>query len=210
MKILKNQKFVLTAAILLGVAAVSSSAVAAYVITGGQQSGSADLDPSDIVIENKIANLDVDPTDTDLLFQPLSAVSTGRLQSTGNGDLTAELTLTFDSETKEAIPDLEVTIETKDGTNDAVTKGYIVNPENVPLTLTYNDFGGSTGNYTYTLTLTWSWGAEFGNTDPCTYYNTGGDGHGTDDSTMVSKLNDFKTAVGKTSFTVNIAPKAKA
>ena len=57
MKILKNQKFVLTAAILLGVAAVSSSAVAAYVITGGQQSGSANLDPSDIEIVNNTANI---------------------------------------------------------------------------------------------------------------------------------------------------------
>lgn len=205
MKILKNQKFVLTAAILLGVAAVSSSAVAAYVITGGNQSGSANLDPSDIVIENNTANLDVDPTDTELLFQPLSAVSTGRLQSTGNGDLTAVLTLTFDSQTQEVIPALDVTITTKDGTNDAVAKGYIVNPQNVSLTSA--DFTGDTGSWTKTLTLTWKWGAEFGGKDPCEYYNTG-DGSGTDNSTMLSELEDFKTAVSKTTFTVNIAPKA--
>lgn len=206
MKILKNQKFVLTAAILLGVAAVSSSAVAAYVITGGNQSGSADLDPSDIVIENNTANLNITKTDTTLLFQPESAVSTGRLQSTGSGDLTAVLTLTFDSQTQEVIPDLDVTITTKDGTNDAVTKGYIVNPQNVSLTSA--DFDeGSAKNWTKTLTLTWSWGAEFGETDPCTYYNTGA-GHETEDATMLSELEDFKTAVSKTTFTVSIAPKA--
>lgn len=204
MKILKNQKFVLTAAILLGVAAVSSSAVAAYVITGGNQSGSADLDPSDIVIENKTANLNITKTDATLLFQPESAVSTGKLQSTGNGDLIAELTLTFDSETKEVIPDLEVTIEAGDGTNDAVTKNYIVNPG--PVSLTSADFTGTNRNWTHKLTLTWSWGSMFDNDDPCTYYNTGA-GSSKDNSTMESELNAFKTAVASTTFTVNIAPK---
>lgn len=205
MKILKNQKFVLTAAILLGVAAVSSSAVAAYVITGGNQSGSADLNPSDIVIENKTANLEITETDPNLLFQPKSPVSTGRLQSTGNGDLTAVLTLTFDSQTREVIPALDVTITTKDGTNDAVAKGYIVNPQNV--SLTYSDFKGVAGSWKYTLNLTWSWGAEFGGKDPCTYYNTG-DGSATENATMLTELEDFKTAVSNTTFTVSIAPKA--
>ena len=205
MKILKNQKFVLTAAILLGVAAVSSSAVAAYVITGGQQSGSADLDPSDIDIVNNTANLEVNAKDSTLLFQPETAVSSGRLQSTGNGDLTAVITLTFDSETKEVIPALDVTIEAKNGTDDAVTKGYIVNPENV--SLTYSDFTGSEGSWTHDVTLTWKWGTEFENTDPCTYYNTG-DGSATEDATMLSELEAFKTAVAATTFTVNIAPKA--
>lgn len=205
MKILKNQKFVLTAAILLGVAAVSSSAVAAYVITGGNQSGSADLDPSEIVINNKTANLEITETDVSLLFQPETAVSSGRLQTTENGDLTAVLTLTFDSQTQDVIPDLDVTIETEDGTNDAVTKGYIVNPQDV--SLTSENFEGSAGNWTYTLNLKWSWGAEFGGDDPCTYYNTG-DGSATEDATMLAELEAFKTAVANTTFTVSIAPKA--
>ena len=205
MKILKNQKFVLTAAILLGVAAVSSSAVAAYVITGGQQSGSANLDPSDIEIVNNTANLEVSAKDSTLLFQPETAVSSGRLQSTGNGDLTAVITLTFDSETKEVIPALDVTIQAKNGTDDAVTKGYIVNPENV--SLTYSNFTGSEGSWTHDVTLTWEWGAEFENTDPCTYYNTG-DGSATEDATMLTELEAFKTAVANTTFTVSIAPKA--
>lgn len=206
MKILKNQKFVLTAAILLGVAAVSSSAVAAYVITGGQQSGSATLDPTDIDIVNNTANLKVEAKDKTLLFQPLTAVSSGRLQSTGNGDLTAVITLTFDSKTQAVIPALDVTIEAKNGTDDAVKKGYIVNPENV--SLTYNDFTGSEGSWTYDLTLNWSWGEKFGNTDPCAYYNIGGAGQSIDNSTMNSELEAFKTAVAATTFTVNIAPKA--
>lgn len=205
MKILKNQKFVLTAAILLGVAAVSSSAVAAYVITGGQQSGSADLDPSDIDIVNNTANLEVNAKDSTLLFQPETAVSSGRLQSTDNGDLTAVITLTFDSETKEVIPALDVTIQAKNGTDDAVTKGYIVNPENV--SLTYSDFTGSEGSWTHDVTLTWEWGAKFENTDPCTYYNTG-NGSATEDATMLTELEAFKTAVANTTFTVSIAPKA--
>ena len=205
MKILKNQKFVLTAAILLGVAAVSSSAVAAYVITGGQQSGSATLDPSDIEIVNNTANLKVEAKDKILLFQPKAAVSSGRLQSTGSGDLTAVITLTFDSETKEVIPALDVTIEAKNSPNDAVTKGYIVNPGN--RSLTYNDFEGSEGSWTYDLTLEWSWGAEFGNTDPCAYYNSEA-GTATEDDIMLAELEDFKTAVAATTFTVNIAPKA--
>lgn len=206
MKILKNQKFVLTAAILLGVAAVSSSAVAAYVITGGNQNGSADLDPSEIVIDNKTANLEITETDVSLLFQPETAVSSGRLQTTGNGDLTAVLTLTFDSQTKEVIPDLDVTIETEDGVNDAVTKGYIVNPQDV--SLTSENFEGSAGNWTYTLNLKWSWGAKFGEKDPCTYYNEGGAGSEIDNSAMNNELTAFKTAVASTTFTVNIAPKA--
>lgn len=205
MKILKNQKFVLTAAILLGVAAVSSSAVAAYVITGGQQSGSADLDPSDIEIVNNTANLKVSAKDSTLLFQPETAVSSGRLQSTGNGDLTAVITLTFDSNTQTVIPALDVTIEAKNGTDDAVTKGYIVNPENV--SLTYSKFTGGEGSWTHDVTLTWEWGDKFGNTDPCTYYNTGA-GTATDDDTMDTELEAFKTAVAATTFTVNIAPKA--
>ena len=205
MKILKNQKFVLTAAILLGVAAVSSSAVAAYVITGGNQSGSANLGPSEIEIINKTANLEVSTTDGTLLFQPLEAVSSGRLQSTGNGDLTAVITLTFDSETKEVIPALDVTIEAKNGTDDAVTKGYIVNPKGV--SLTSDNFEGTSGSWTYDLTLNWSWGTEFGKTDPCAYYNSG-DGSGIENATMLSELNEFKTAVAATTFTVNIAPKA--
>lgn len=205
MKILKNQKFVLTAAILLGVAAVSSSAVAAYVITGGQQSGSANLDPSDIEIVNNTANLEVNAKDSTLLFQPKTAVSSGRLQSTGNGDLTAVITLTFDSETKEVIPALDVTIQAKNGTDDAVTKGYIVNPENG--SLTYSDFTGSAGSWTHDVTLTWEWGDKFENTDPCTYYNTG-HGSATEDATMLTELEAFKTAVANTTFTVSIAPKA--
>lgn len=205
MKILKNQKFVLTAAILLGVAAVSSSAVAAYVIAGGQQSGSANLDPSDIEIVNNTANLKVSAKDGNLLFQPLTAVSSGRLQSTGNGDLTAVITLTFDSNTQTVIPALDVTIQAKNGTDDAVTKGYIVNPENV--SLTYSDFTGSEGSWTHDLTLTWEWGDKFGNTDPCTYYNTGA-GTATDFDTMDTELEAFKTAVANTTFTVSIAPKA--
>lgn len=205
MKILKNQKFVLTAAILLGVAAVSSSAVAAYVITGGQQSGSADLDPSEIEIINKTANLKVEATDKTLLFQPETAVSSGRLQSNGNGDLTAVITLTFDSETKEVIPALDVTIEAKNGTDDAVKKGYIVNPEGV--SLTSDNFDGTPRSWTYNLILKWKWGTEFGNTDPCTYYNSG-DGSATENATILSELNEFKTAVAATTFTVNIAAKA--
>ena len=205
MKILKNQKFVLTAAILLGVAAVSSSAVAAYVITGGQQSGSADLDPSDIEIVNNTANLEVNAKDSTLLFQPETAVSSGRLQSTGNGDLTAVITLTFDSDTKEVIPALDVTIQAKNGTDDAVTKGYIVNPQDV--SLTSENFEGSAGNWTYTLNLKWSWGAEFGGGDPCAYYNSGA-GTATEVATMLAELEDFKTAVAATTFTVNIARKA--
>lgn len=205
MKILKNQKFVLTAAILLGVAAVSSSAVAAYVITGGQQSGSADLDPSDIEIVNNTANLKVSAKDSTLLFQPETAVSSGRLQSTGNGDLTAVITLTFDSNTQTVIPALDVTIQAKNGTDDAVTKGYIVNPENV--SLTYSNFTGSEGSWTHDLNLTWEWGDKFGNTDPCTYYNTGA-GTATDDDTMDTELEAFKTAVANTTFTVSITPKA--
>ena len=207
MKILKNQKFVLTAAILLGVAAVSSSAVAAYVITGGTQSGSADLDPSDIEIVNNTANLDITETDTTLLFQPAQRVTSGRLQTEEDGDLTAVLDLSFDSRTNEVIPDLEVTIETGDGTNDAVTKNYIVNPKSV--SLTSENFTEGTGNWTYKLTLTWTWGSMFNNTDPCTYYNTGA-GLSKNDTTMDSELNVFKTAVAATTFTVNIAPKAKA
>lgn len=205
MKILKNQKFVLTAAILLGVAAVSSSAVAAYVITGGQQSGSATLDPSEIEIINKTANLKVNAKDSTLIFQPLEAVSSGRLQSTGSGDLTAVITLTFDSETKEVIPALDVTIEAKNGTDDAVTKGYIVNPKGV--SLTSDNFEGTSGSWTYDLTLNWSWGTEFGKTDPCTYYNSGA-GSATEVATMLTELEDFKTAVANTTFTVSITPKA--
>ena len=202
MKILKNQKFVLTAAILLGVAAVSSSAVAAYVITGGQQSGSANLDPSDIEIVNNTANLEVTAKDSTLKFQPLTPVSSGRLQSTDNGDLTAVITLTFDSDTKEVIPALDVTIEAKNGTDDAVTKGYIVNPEGVSLTSA--NFDGIPGSWTYDLTLTWDWGAKFGGGDPCKYYNSGA-GSAIENATMLAELEDFKTAVAATTFTVNIA-----
>lgn len=203
MKILKNKKFALSAAILLGVAAVSSSAVAAYVITGGSQSGEASVDPTEIEITNNVANLKVTETDVDLLFQPETPVSTGRVQSTGNGDLSVSLTLTFDSNTQDIIPELSVSIETSDGANDAVAKNYIVNPtvEN----LTSSDFTGSANNWSKELTLTWSWGTQFGNTDPCTYYNEGGAGYTKDLDTVNSELEAFKTAVAATSFVIKIA-----
>ena len=113
--------------------------------------------------------------------------------------------MTFDSKTQAVIPALDVTIEAKNGTDDAVTKGYIVNPENK--SLTYSNFTGSEGSWTCDLELVWKWGAEFGNTDPCAYYNSG-DGSATEVATMLAELEDFKTAVANTTFTVSIAPKA--
>ena len=66
MKREKNKKIVLASTIVLGIAAITSSALAAYIITGGDNHYSGETNPTDVVIDNKVTSLKCTETDLTL------------------------------------------------------------------------------------------------------------------------------------------------
>lgn len=204
MKILKNKKVVLASAIILGISAITSSALAAYIITGGTVAQDKTIDPTEISVDNQVVNLTVGNQVGELKFYPASVVESGRVTSDEAGNLTVsyELTMTADSEGK--IPNITVTVaEAESGT--LVSGGYVTVPEAQTITDTWN---GSSGTFTKTLTLTWDWGDTFGNVEPTTYFNKGGKGATTPDSEVIKTLEKFRDAVAASSFTVKITEAA--
>lgn len=200
MKFLKNKKVVLASGIILGIAAITSSALAAYIVTGGKKDGSQTIDPSTIEIQNKITTLEVGAVSGTLLFEPDNPVSSGRvLTSTGDGNLTVTIPLTVTVSEKSYIPEMTVTVTESAGT--AVTDGYVTVPtiDN----LTSDDFSGTKSPFTCNLGVNFGWGIEFDYGDPVTYYNTG-NGSNIDASQVVKDMEAFATAVNATTFTVTI------
>ena len=105
MKRNKNKKIVLASTIVLGIAAITSSALAAYIITGGATEGTADVNPSEVVIENKVVDLKVGAVSEELLFQPTTSVTEGAITTSGNGNLTVAIPLTVKAKDQQSIPD---------------------------------------------------------------------------------------------------------
>lgn len=197
----KNKKIVLASTIVLGIAAITSSALAAYIITGGDNYYKATSDPTDVIIDNRVTSLGCTETDVTLNFASKKTTS-GRVRDDNMvmvGDAKTELApdfvvvldLTMDANDKGYIPDLSVTVTPSK--ND--TAGYLVVPtvENI----TSGDWGGDNKPFTYKLTLTWKWGAAFGGVEPTTYFNEGA-GSSTLITDVLTTMEAFETYVNGT------------
>ena len=204
MKRNKNKKIVLASTIVLGIAAITSSALAAYIITGGNAKGEANVKPSTVVVDNKVVDLTVGTVNGTLLFEPDQPVKSGAITTDGDGNLTVTIPLTVKAKDQESIPDYKVAVTQKGG--DVTASNYIVLPE--ATTVTSEDFtsGDAENGFTYNLSLTWSWGSAFGGIDPAAFYNPKiGDQEGDVNVTdVLATLNEFAEAVNATTFVVKI------
>ena len=198
----KNKKIVLASTIVLGIAAITSSALAAYIITGGDNHYSGETNPTDVVIDNKVTSLKCTETDLTLNFASTKTTS-GRVQDDNMvmvgeeetelaPDFEVVLNLTMDANDKGYIPALSVTVtpSKKD------TAGYLVVPtvENI----TSTNWTGDAEPFTYKLTLTWKWGAAFGGVEPTKYFNEGGKGYSTPIKDVLTTMEDFEEYVNGT------------
>lgn len=203
MKLFKNKKVVLASAIVLGVAAVTSSALAAYIITGGTVEKESPVGVTEVDVQNKVVNLEVTGLDSaTLVLQPEAVVSEGRVTTTDAGKMKLTFTLTMDAESQDLIPDITISVaENPDG--GLVSGNYITLPAET--TLRKTDFGKGP-DFTKEVTLTWGWGSTFGNVEPTTYFNEGGAGASIPDATVVKTMTDFETAtVEHPGFTISFA-----
>ncbi len=204
MKRNKNKKIVLASTIVLGIAAITSSALAAYIITGGNAKGTADVKPSTVEIDNKVVDLTVGKVSGELLFQPTTPVTEGAITTSGNGNLTINIPLTVKAKDQQSIPNYSVAVTQKSG--DVTTDEYIVLPGATTVTSENFTSGNDETGFTYNLPLTWSWGNAFGRTDPAAFYNakivdTKDD---FDVNDALTALNAFAKAVNATTFLVTI------
>ena len=204
MKRNKNKKIVLASTIVLGIAAITSSALAAYIITGGNAKGTANVKPSTVQIDNKVVDLTVGAVSGTLLFEPDDPVDEGAITTNGDGNLNISILLTVKAKDKESIPNYSVAVTQEGG--DVTTAGYIVLPDATTVTKENFTFVNAETGFTYNLPLTWSWGEAFGRTDPAAFYNPKigvqeGDVKVTD---VLDTLNKFAAAVNATTFVVTI------
>lgn len=211
MKRNKNKKIVLASTIVLGIAAITSSALAAYIITGGETQRSTDVKkPTEIEVINNIVDLQVgDISDQLLLFYPEATISDEIVTSGAKGNLTITLPLSIEagSEALKNGKNIELSVTEKaTGTLvDAGDRNYVTVPADQVIkgsSLTDND-GDNT--YETTATLKWGWGSTFGSKDPATFCNEQIAGGGMSASQANTLLQDFKTAVAACpGFTISI------
>lgn len=198
----KNKKIVLASTIVLGIAAITSSALAAYIITGGDNHYETTSDPTDVIIDNRVTSLGCTPTDVALNFASTKTTSgrvrddnmvmVGEEETELPPDFEVVLDLTMNSKDKGYIPALSVTVTP----SKEDTAGYLVVPtvENI----TSANWTGVAEPFTYKLTLTWKWGAAFGGVEPTKYFNEGGKGYSTPISDVVTTMEAFKKYVNGT------------
>ena len=209
MKRNKNKKIVLASTIVLGIAAITSSALAAYIITGGKTEGTANVKkPTGIEVTNNIVDLKVGEAIGELLFYPETTISGEDVTSNEKGNLTITLPLSIEAGSKGLISGktIKLTVTEKQG-GTLVSENYVT----VPLA---QDIAGSslTDNdgdniYETTATLKWGRGTAFGSDgdDPATYCNDEIAGSRMTASEANTLLQDFKTAVAACpGFTISI------
>lgn len=207
MKLFKNKKVVLASAIFLGVAAVTSSALAAYIITGGNKEGKGTIDPSPVEVENKVLDLTVGPITDELIFRPAEEVAKGTITSEGGGNLSVTIPLILTAD-ENKLSTLQFTIQVTEENTGATkasdaTENFVTLPEDgAPFTKTATQLGFASGDLNGELELVWGWGSKFGSEDPCAFYN---DGHESDFGTIVSEMKAFETAVNGATFKVTIS-----
>lgn len=210
MKRNKNKKIVLASTIVLGIAAITSSALAAYIITGGATEGTADVKkPTGIDVTNNIVDLEVGKVSGELLFYPETTISDKDVTSDEKGNLTIELPLSIEAGSKNLMSGKNIKLsvtEKETGTLvDADDRNYVTVPADQVIegsSLTDDD-----GNNIYetTATLKWGWGTTFGSKDPATYCNNEIAEGRMSASQANTLLQDFKTAVAACpGFTISI------
>ena len=207
MKRNKNKKIVLASTIVLGIAAITSSALAAYIITGGATEGTADVKkPTGIDVTNNIVDLKVGEVSDQLLFYPEAIISDKDVTSTEVGNLTITLPLSIEAGSKGLIngKTIKLTVTEKEG-GKLVSENYVTLPDAQDIagsSLTDED---SDNIYETTATLKWGWGAKFGGDDPATHCNDEIAGGSMTTSQANKLLQDFKTAVARCpGFTISI------
>ena len=209
MKRNKNKKIVLVSTIVLGLTAITSSALAAYIITGGTKSDTGDVETTPIDVDNQVVDLDVGKITDKLLLYPEETVSDKTVSSDVAGKLTINIPLSVTTANKGLIEKgFTVSVEEKDG-GTLVSSNYV----KLPTTTTIDDGSfvqnsGNTSLYEYTLPLEWTWGTAFGTEglDPVAYYNAEIDALRMTASQAAKALTDFQTAVTSCpGFTVTIA-----
>lgn len=202
MKRNKNKKIVLASTIVLGIAAITSSALAAYIVTGGATEDSANVKPSKIEIDNKVVDLSAGTVNGTLLFEPDNPVTEGAITTSGDGNLTITLALNVKAKDKESIPDYNVAV-TEEGGNPAASN-YIGLPGATIVTSEDFTFVNAETGFTYNLPLTWSWGSAFDRKDPAAFYNPKIKDKTANVTDVLDTLNKFAAAVNATTFVVTI------
>ena len=210
MKRNKNKKIVLASTIVLGIAAITSSALAAYIITGGATEGTADVKkPTGIEVTNNIVDLKVGEVSGQLLFYPETTISDEDVTSDVVGNLTIKLSLSIEAGSKSLMSGKNIKLsvtEKETGTLvDAGDRNYVTVPNDQVIegsSLTDED---SNNIYETTATLKWGWGTTFESKDPATYCNEKIAGGSMTASQANALLQDFKTAVDACpGFTISI------
>lgn len=194
---------------MLGLATITGTALATYVITGGTKEDSTnEINPTDVSVVNKVVNLEVEETDSTLLFQPLTAVNSGRLQTEEAGDLTVTVKLSVTASNVDYINDVGIEYSV---TGTAVNDGYVTYPNKTNVAKTEFKLNDETKKYEVDLNLDFGWGTKFGGNDPCTYFNEGGDGFNIplttaeeieDGQSVEAIMNAFKDSINGTAFTI--------
>lgn len=189
----KNKKIVLASTIVLGIAVITSSALAAYIITGGDNERTGEANTTTVNITNKVTNLTIVSTDATLNFASPEVVETGRVQDdglSGKQDLHVEFGLKMESAARDNIPTLNIKItpSVKDPGN------YLKVPEVSAIEKNaWND--NSDGTFSYTLSLDWKFGTAFGGMSPTEYFNNDPTGKGIEISKVVSTMEGFAAYV---------------
>ena len=191
----KNKKIVLASTIVLGIAAITSSALAAYIITGGVNEKTGEANTTTVSITNKVTNLSIVSTDATLNFAS-PKVETGRVQDdglSGEQKLHAEFGLKMESAARANIPTLNIKITA----SEEDPGNYLKIPEVSAITQdAWSDNGD--GTFSYTLELDWKFGTAFGGMSPTEYFNNDPAGKGKDISEVVSTMNGFAAYVNGT------------
>lgn len=194
---------------MLGLATITGTALATYVITGGTKEDSTnEINPTDVSVVNKVVNLEVKETDLTLLFQPLTAVNSGRLQTEEDGDLTVTVKLSVTASNVDYINDVAIKYS---ATGTAVSEEYVTYPTKTNVAKTEFKLNEETKKYEVDLNLVFGWGTKFGGDDPCTYFNEGGDGFNIpltagevteSEQSVESIMNAFIDSINATTFTI--------
>lgn len=188
----KNKKIVLASTIVLGIAAITSSALAAYIITGGVNERTGEANTTTVNITNKVTNLTIVSTDATLNFAS-PEVKTGRVQDDGeNGpqDLHVEFGLKMEASARDNIPTLNVKI-----TPSPVDPGNYLKVPEVSAIEKNAWTDNSDGTFSYTLSLDWKFGTAFGGMSPTEYFNNDPTGKEIDIDDVVSTMEGFAAYV---------------
>ena len=192
MKKNKNKKIVLASTIVLGLAAITSSALAAYIITGGvtDYEGTSSTVPN-VEVTNKVASLDVTETDLNLNFaSPFDNQGRVQYDKSDEQDLTIVLDLMMTATDAQRIPELDVTI-TPSRPDSA---GYLAIP--TPKNIVSSDWtNNNNGTFAYELTLNWKFGTIFGGKNPTEYFDDDPTGRTKTDAEVVSIMTNFQKYV---------------